>query len=167
LRPFNQYGPCQHLEKVVPRFITSAILGEPLTVHGAGGMRRDWMFVQDTCRYIESAVKAPLEKVRGEVFNLGTGSSPSVLDVAEMTLDFCGRPRSLVSHIGDRLGQVERHCACTVKSDRVLGAFNRRPIDVGLKQTIEWYRENETWWREIEWMKKVRVLTTSGCEEDH
>ena len=167
LRPFNQYGPLQHLEKVIPRFITSALQNEPLTIHGSGEMRRDWMFVEDTCEQIDAAIQAPIESVKGEVFNLGTGVSPSVLEVAHLILDLCDRPRSLVTHIGDRLGQVEKHCSSTAKAERILGKVERRPVGLGLKQTISWYRNNEAWWREIEWMKKVRVTTAAGCEEEH
>lgn len=71
LRPFNQYGPYQHLEKVIPRFITSALLNEPLTVHGTGMARRDWLYVEDTCERIDRALHAQNPHVEGEVFNLG------------------------------------------------------------------------------------------------
>ncbi|MBU2549585.1 MAG: GDP-mannose 4,6-dehydratase [Proteobacteria bacterium] len=63
LRPFNQYGPYQHLEKVIPRFITSALRDIPLTVHGNGYAMRDWLYVDDTCGRIAAAIKAPVDKV--------------------------------------------------------------------------------------------------------
>ncbi|HEX5315105.1 MAG TPA: GDP-mannose 4,6-dehydratase, partial [Candidatus Kapabacteria bacterium] len=86
LRPFNQYGPKQHLEKVIPRFITSALLDEPLTVHGTGGAVRDWLFVQDTCERIDKVMHAPIEKIKGEVFNLGSGFELDVMSIASMVL---------------------------------------------------------------------------------
>ena len=62
IRPFNNYGPRQHLEKVVPRFITSALLEEPLTVHGTGESARDFLYVEDTCRGIDMVLSAPSRK---------------------------------------------------------------------------------------------------------
>ena len=82
LRPFNQYGPYQHLEKVIPRFITSALLNEPLTIHGSGEARRDWLFVKDTCERIALVLDAEDERVRGEVFNLGSGFDLDIISIA-------------------------------------------------------------------------------------
>src|SRR5215469_4380136 len=73
VRPFNNFGPYQHLEKVVPRFVTSCLLGEPMTVHGNGEARRDFMHVADHCDALDKIMHAPPDKVLGEVFNLGTG----------------------------------------------------------------------------------------------
>src|SRR5262249_37782683 len=72
VRPFNQYGPRQHLEKVVPRFITSCLLDEPLTVHGNGGAARDFIYVADTCNALDMLAHCDVNKVAGEVFNIGT-----------------------------------------------------------------------------------------------
>ena len=73
IRPFNNFGPYQHLEKVVPRFITSCILGEPMTVHGDGSARRDFLFVEDHCEALDKVIHMEREKVIGEIFNLGIG----------------------------------------------------------------------------------------------
>src|SRR5437870_2306693 len=83
VRPFNNYGPYQHLEKVVPRFVTSCILGEPLTVHGDGSAARDFLFVEDHCRALEMLLRAPLEDIVGQVINLGSGRHISVLEIAQ------------------------------------------------------------------------------------
>lgn len=167
LRPFNQYGPFQHLEKVIPRFITSAMRGEPLTVHGDGSAARDWLHVEDTCRRIEAAVLAPLEKVRGQVFNIGSGECITIRDIARMILKEMGRPEDSMVHLGDRLGQVAKHISSTDKAQQVLGCGPGRPFIEGLRQTIDWYAHNEAWWQEIEWMKHVKVLTRAGIEEAH
>src|SRR5205085_1268002 len=82
LRPFNNYGPRQHLEKVVPRFLTSALLDEPLTLHGGGSAARDWLYVDDCVDGILAALDAPLPRVRGQVLNLGTGIATSVAEIA-------------------------------------------------------------------------------------
>ena len=167
LRPFNQYGPNQHLEKVIPRFITSAIMDEPLTVHGDGSARRDWLHVEDTCERIDKVIGSPLEKVSGEVFNLGSGEVFSVIEIAKMVLDILGKPYDLIDYIGDRLGQVQNHISSTDKAKKILGIEAGRPFKTGLEQTVKWYQENEDWWRKIEWMKCIRVMTKAGKWELH
>ncbi len=167
LRPFNQYGPFQHLEKVIPRFITSAMRNEPLTIHGDGSAVRDWLHVEDTCERIEAAILAPLERVRGQVLNIGSGECVSILDIARMILRETGRAEDAVVHLGDRLGQVVKHVSSTDKARRLLGVGPGRPFAEGLRQTIDWYARNEAWWQEIEWMKHVTVLTRAGKEEAH
>src|SRR5216683_1233853 len=91
VRPFNNFGPRQHLEKAVPRFITSCLLGEPLTVHGDGSAARDWLFVSDHCEALDLLIHAERERVIGEVVNFGTGSHTSVLAMAELIRELAGR----------------------------------------------------------------------------
>jgi dTDP-glucose 4,6-dehydratase len=167
VRPFNQYGPNQHLEKVIPRFITSALMNEPLTVHGDGSALRDWLYVEDTCERIEKAINAPIEKIQGNVFNLGSGESISVIDIAYLVLDMLEKPTSLIKFIGDRPGQVQNHISSTEKAEKELGVTPGRKFNVGLKQTINWYKNHEDWWRKIEWMKNIKILTKAGKWEMH
>src|SRR5712691_7876226 len=87
VRPFNNYGPYQHLEKAVPRFITSVLLGEPLTVHGDGAAARDWIFVEEHCEALDRLLHTNIENIRGEVINIGTECHRSVLEVAEAVLE--------------------------------------------------------------------------------
>src|SRR5205823_7613244 len=102
VRPFNNYGPRQHPEKVVPRFITQALSDEPLTVHGDGHASRDWLYVDDDAEAIEAIIAAPLENVAGEVLNVATGIDISVNDIADAVLDALGKPRSLRAHVTER-----------------------------------------------------------------
>src|SRR5205814_1322808 len=95
VRPFNNYGPRQHPEKVVPRFITQALQDEQLTVHGDGHASRDWLYVDDDAEAIEAVIAAPLENVAGEVLNVATGTDISVNDIADAVLDALGKPREL------------------------------------------------------------------------
>ena len=162
LRPFNQYGPYQHLEKVIPRFITSALNDEPLTVQGDGSAKRDWLYVEDTCQRIEKVINAPIEKIKREIFNLGSGKVFSVIEIANMILDMLNKPKSLIINVGDRLGQVQNHNSSTEKAAKILGIKSGRPFEEGLKQTIEWYKNNEEWWRRIEWMRHIKIMTKSG-----
>ena len=157
IRPFNNYGPYQHPEKVVPRFITQALRNEPLTVHGTGAASRDWLYVEDDCEAITAAIEAPLERVRGETINVATGIDIAVLEIAERVCDALGRPRSLICHTEERPGQVDRHIGSTDKARELLGWTARTSFDRGLEQTIRWYRENPAWWS-----GHVRTAVTRG-----
>src|SRR5499433_99688 len=99
VRPFNNYGPRQHPEKVVPRFITSALSDEPLTVHGDGHASRDWLYVDDDAEAIVAAIEADLDAVAGEVINVATGLDVSVSDIADLVLDMLGKPASLKAYV--------------------------------------------------------------------
>ncbi len=167
LRPFNQFGPKQHLEKVIPRFITSALLDEPLTVHGSGNALRDWLYVQDTCERIDRVMHAPIEKIQGEVFNLGSGFELDVLSIAKMVLDILKKPDDLILHIGNRPGQVDRHISSTTKAHEVLGIKPGRSFEQGLEETIAWYRTHRAWWEKLLWMRHVPIITESGKVEYH
>src|SRR6266571_2358182 len=84
VRPFNNYGPRQHPEKVVPRFITQALADEPLTIHGDGHASRDWLYVTDDAEAIERVIETPIDSLAGEVLNVATGIDISVNDIADM-----------------------------------------------------------------------------------
>ena len=147
VRPFNNYGPRQHPEKVIPRFVTQALSDEPLTIHGDGHASRDWLYVDDDAEAIESIIDAPLDAVAGEVLNVATGFDISVAEIAERVLDLLGKPASLRTHVEERPGQVDRHIGSTEKIARLTGWRARTSFDEGLERTVAWYRENEAWWR--------------------
>ncbi|HET6513336.1 MAG TPA: GDP-mannose 4,6-dehydratase [Candidatus Kapabacteria bacterium] len=167
IRPFNQFGPRQHLEKVIPRFITSALLDEPLTVHGDGSAIRDWLYVEDTCKRLDKVIQAPIDKIQGEVFNLGSGFDLDIMSIAKMVLEICKKPNDMVSFIGDRPGQVHHHISSTDKAERVLGIEAPRSFEKGLEQTIHWYQNNRAWWEKLIWMRHVPIMTESGKVEYH
>lgn len=167
IRPFNQYGPRQHLEKVVPRFITSALKNEPLTVHGDGSARRDWLYVEDTCERLDSVLNTPIEKIKGETINLGAGYDLDILSIAKMVLKIVGREEDLITFIGDRLGQVQHHISSTEKAERLLEINPGMSFEEGLMKTIEWYKKNQEWWKKIEWLKNIKIMTKSGKMELH
>jgi dTDP-glucose 4,6-dehydratase len=149
VRPFNNYGPRQHPEKVVPRFITQALQDLPLTIHGDGHASRDWLYVDDDAEAIEAVIAAPLENVAGEVLNVATGVDISVTDIADAVLEALGKPASLKTYVTERPGQVDRHIGSTDKMERLTGWRARTSFEEGLARTIAWYRENEVWWRGI------------------
>jgi dTDP-glucose 4,6-dehydratase len=149
VRPFNNYGPRQHPEKVIPRFITQALQDRELTIHGDGHASRDWLYVDDDAEAIEAVIAAPLENIAGEVLNIATGIDISVNDIADAVLDALGKPKSLRAHVTERPGQVDRHIGSTDKMERLTGWRARTSFEEGLARTIAWYRENEAWWRGI------------------
>jgi dTDP-glucose 4,6-dehydratase len=146
-RPFNNYGPRQHPEKVIPRFILQALADEPLTVHGDGEASRDWLYVDDDAEAIEALIEVDLDTVAGEVINLATGIDVSVSLIADLVLDVLRKPMSLKEFVDERPGQVHRHIGSIEKAERLLGWRARTGVELGLARTVQWYRENEAWWR--------------------
>jgi dTDP-glucose 4,6-dehydratase len=167
VRPFNNYGPRQHLEKAIPRFITSCLLDEPLRVHGDGSAERDWLHVDDTCRALDCLVHCDAGLVVGEVINIGYGESRSLRELAPMIVRKMGKPESLVTYVGDRPGQVFRHTADRAKAERLLGWTPQISLDEGIDRTIEWYRRNRPWWEKQLWMREIPIVTKTGKREMH
>lgn len=167
IRPFNNYGPYQHLEKVVPRFISSCILNEPIRVHGDGSAARDFIFVEDTCQAVDLTMHADIELVKGEVFNVASGNHRSILSIARDIVRMMGKDESLIRLASDRPGQVFRHTGDIAKIKRVLGWQPRVGWDEGLSQTINWYTKQQKWWEKQLWMRVVPIITASGKKEFH
>jgi dTDP-glucose 4,6-dehydratase len=149
VRPFNNYGPFQHPEKVLPKFIIQALNDQPLTVHGDGHASRDWLYVEDDAEAIESIITADMDVVAGEVFNVATGIDISVQEIANHVLDALDKPPSMKIHTPERPGQVHRHIGSTDKAERLLGWRARTSFEQGLEQTIAWYAENRSWWESL------------------
>ncbi len=174
IRPFNMYGPNQHLEKLIPRFVTSRLLNEPMTIHGEGTSSRDFTYVEDLARAIDLVIHAPLKKVAGEVFNVGADKSYSVNEIASLIIKKMDKSKEqkmkhteFALNVGDRPGQVFRHTADSSKIRRVLGWKPRVSMEEGLTRTIEWYTTNGDWWRDKLWMRHVPIETEGGKVEMH
>jgi dTDP-glucose 4,6-dehydratase len=147
IRPFNNYGPRQHVEKVIPRFITQAFLGEDLTVHGDGAMTRDWVYVTDTCDAVMRALVAP--SIEGAIVNVGTGRDVSIMEIGKRILELIPGTGSKLRTVPQRPGQVDRHISSRLRSGEVLGWAPNVTLIEGLSKTVSWYRANESWWRRI------------------
>ena len=144
-RGSNTYGPYQYPEKIIPLFITNAIDDQPLPIYGDGGAVRDYIHVADHARGIDTALR---QGVAGEDYNVGYGGATNGVEVADLVLDALGKPASLKQHVRDRLGHDRRYA---VNSDklRALGWRPLIPVDRGLRETVNWYRDNEAWWRPL------------------
>lgn len=158
LRPFNNYGPQQHIEKMIPRFITSAIKKEPITIHGTGEQTRDWIHVIDTCRALDKILHHPdFNQIKNQIIHIGSGYAISVFDIAKKILSILELPDSYLTFISDRPGQVFCHMSSTKKAKELLDWEPLVTLDEGLKSTLEWYRNNERWWKKQEIMQMVPI----------
>jgi dTDP-glucose 4,6-dehydratase len=144
-RASNNYGPYQFPEKVIPLFVTNAIDDIPVPLYGDGRNVRDWLHVLDHCRAIDLLIDTASN---GEVYNIGGGNDVMNVDLTHQILDGLGKPRSLITPVPDRPGHDRRYCLDTTKL-RSLGWSPQVPFGDGLRETIEWYRSNQWWWRPI------------------
>src|SRR6266571_3283899 len=143
----NNYGPYQHPEKLIPLFVTNALEDAPLPVYGTGANTRDWVHVDDHCAALDLLLEA--DAVQGETFNVGASSERSIVQVGEAILGTLVKPKSLLQHVPDRPGHVVRHAVDWTKLRDRLGWKPKTPFEIGLRQTVDWYRTNEWWWRPI------------------
>ena len=151
VRPFNNYGPRQHPEKVVPRFITQALADEPLTVHGDGHASRDWLYVDDDAEAIEAVIEAPIERDRRRGAERRHRRRHLGRRDRRASCSRCSAsPRDLVRHVDERPGQVDRHIGSTEKADAAARLARRaRRSRTASSAPSRWYRDNEAWWRAI------------------
>ena len=144
-RGSNTYGPNQYPEKFIPLFATNAIDGEPLPLYGDGKQCRDWLSVFDHAAGIQHAFE---QGQAGTVYNVGGGNERENIVVAERIVAALGKSRSLIRFVQDRPGHDRRY-SIDCRRLRALGWAPQVPFEEGLKQTVEWYRTHEDWWRKI------------------
>jgi dTDP-glucose 4,6-dehydratase len=142
----NNYGPYQFPEKVIPLFATRALGDEPLPLYASTENRREWIHVSDHCRAIELVLQ---RGVVGETYHVGTGVERSIQQIADGVLDALGKPASLKKIVPDRPGHDRRYALDFSKIQRELGWSAVVPFDSGLRETVEWYRDNEDWWQPL------------------
>ena len=142
----NNYGPYQFPEKLIPLMIANALADKPLPVYGTGENVRDWLYVEDHCKAIDMILHAG--KV-GEVYNIGGHNEKTNLDVVKTILKHLDKPESLITFVGDRKGHDLRYAIDPEKISTELGWLPDTKFDDGIKQTIDWYLENEEWWKNI------------------
>ncbi|GAG17875.1 unnamed protein product, partial [marine sediment metagenome] len=149
IRSFNNYGPNQYPEKMIPLFITNALEDKKLPIYGDGTFSRDWLFVEDHCKALDKVMRGDLKKLKGEVINLGTGVDTDINTIAKMILDRLGKSQSLLQFVQDRSGHVQRHVASNAKAKILLGWAPNTDLNRGLNRTVDWYVKNEEWWRKL------------------
>jgi dTDP-glucose 4,6-dehydratase len=149
IRPFTNFGPFQHPEKMIPKFIVQALLDEPITIQGDGSATRDWVFVDDHAEAIRCAIDADVDTVAGEAINVATGRGMSVAEIADLVLGLLDKPSTLKVHTEDRPGQVARNVGSPAKAARLLGWRPQTSFEDGLERTAAWYGQNRAWWQAI------------------
>jgi len=141
----NNYGPYHFPEKVIPLFVTNLLDGLKVPLYGDGLNVRDWLHVDDHCRGIQIA----LEKgAPGEYYNIGGGTELTNKQLTQMLLDATGRDWSFVQPVEDRKGHDRRYSIDGSKL-AALGYSPQIPFEEGLASTVQWYRDNEDWWRPL------------------
>jgi dTDP-glucose 4,6-dehydratase len=141
----NNFGPYQFPEKLIPLFVTNLIEGKKVPVYGTGKNIRDWIHVGDHCR----AVEFVLDKgITGEIYNIGGGNEKTNIEITEKILKFLKKDDSSIEYVTDRPGHDFRYsldCSKLLK----MGWRPQYSFEEALKDTIEWYIQNEWWWRPL------------------
>ncbi|MBP8136579.1 MAG: dTDP-glucose 4,6-dehydratase [Candidatus Eisenbacteria bacterium] len=143
----NNYGPRQYPEKLVPLFVTNAIDGEMLPVYGNGKNTRDWLHVDDHCDALLTLLEFP--GIEGETFNIGAQHELDVLTITGTLLELLNKPKTLIRYVEDRPGHDRRYAVDSSKLTRVTGFTPKIDFKTGIRQTVEWFQANESWWRPI------------------
>ena len=142
----NNYGPNHFPEKLIPLFITNLIAGKKVPVYGDGKNVRDWLHVDDHCQGIFKALQ---NGNAGEVYNIGGGQELSNLEITDLILKSMGANSSSIEYVEDRKGHDFRYSVNCEKAKNELGYEPKIEFSAGLSQTIDWYKNNEKWWRPL------------------
>jgi dTDP-glucose 4,6-dehydratase len=142
----NNYGPYQFPEKVIPLFITNAMQDKPLPIYGKGQAIRDYIFVTDHCAGIDLIIH---KGKSGETYLLGGHAEKNGIEVADTILEATGKPESLKTYVEDRKGHDMRYAIDDKKIVTELGYKPSVTFEEGIKQTIDWFKNNEQWWKRI------------------
>jgi dTDP-glucose 4,6-dehydratase len=141
----NNYGPYQYPEKVIPLFVTNLFEGKKVPLYGDGLNVRDWLHVDDHCR----GIQVVLEKgAPGEIYNIGGGTELTNKELTDRLLAACGADWGSVDYVTDRKGHDRRYSVDITKI-RGLGYEPRVSFEDGLADAVQWYRDNEAWWRPL------------------
>jgi dTDP-glucose 4,6-dehydratase len=144
-RGSNTFGPYQYPEKLLPLFITEAIDGRSLPLYGDGKQVRDWLYVEDHVTGIDVALH---HGKSGEAYNIAGENQQTNIDVVTAMLGLLGKPLGLIKHVEDRKGHDRRYAMDAAKL-RGLGWQRSASFADALKSTVDWYVQNEWWWRKI------------------
>jgi dTDP-glucose 4,6-dehydratase len=136
-RASNNYGPSQHVEKLIPRFITNLLLGKKVPVYGTGENVRDWIHVSDHVLGIDAAFH---KGTAGEIYNLGGGNEIQNIDITKKLIALAGLGEEMIEHATDRLGHDIRYALDSSKATRDLGWKPEKDFETGLAETFEYYK---------------------------
>jgi len=145
IRSTNNYGPNQYPEKFIPLFITNALEDKPLPLYGDGKNVRDWLFVLDNCKGIDIILHKGKE---GEIYNIAGENERENIFIAKKILEYLGKPFSLIKFVKDRPGHDRRY-SISCEKVKELGWSPEVSLEEGLSLTVDWYKNNQDWWKKI------------------
>lgn len=142
----NFYGPNQYPEKVIPLFITNLLEGKKVPLYGDGLHVREWIYTEDHCRAVDRIFH---DGRPGEIYNIGSGQELSNVDLTHKILEHVGVGEEMIEYVKDRPGHDRRYAIDHSKLSTELGWNPEMHFDEGLEATVQWYRENEEWWKPL------------------
>lgn len=142
----NNYGPYHFPEKLIPLMITNAMDDKELPIYGDGKNIRDWLHVKDHCQAIDLVLR---KGEKGEVYNIGGHNERNNNQIVDIIVNELGASRDLIKYVEDRLGHDKRYAIDPTKLEKELGWKPEYNFDTGILETIEWYKNNEQWWRPL------------------
>jgi len=142
----NNYGPYHFPEKLIPLMIVNALNNKPLPVYGEGINVRDWLYVEDHCHAIDLIIHKGRE---GEIYNVGGHNEMKNIDIVKLICKELNKPESLIVHVQDRKGHDLRYAIDPTKINKELGWLPETKFADGIKKTIGWYINNQSWWQPI------------------
>ena len=150
----NNYGPFQFPEKLIPLMILNARDGKPLPVYGDGQNVRDWLYVEDHCSAIATVLRSGRS---GETYNIGGWNEKPNIEIVNPICDLVdelaprgkGSRRELITYVKDRPGHDRRYAMDARKIARELGWKPKETFETGIRKTVSWYLENESWVRDV------------------
>ena len=142
----NNYGPYHFPEKLIPLMISRALADESLPVYGKGENVRDWLHVSDHCSAIDLIIR---KGTVGEIYNIGGHNERTNLEVVKTILKALDKPESLIQYVTDRPGHDRRYAIDPTKIETELGWKPQYNFDTGIAMTIQWYLDNQDWWKHI------------------
>ena len=152
----NNYGPYQFPEKLIPVVVSKALKNEQIPVYGKGENIRDWIHVHDHNVGVDKIIH---DGKIGEVYNLGGRSEKTNLELVKIILKQLGKPESLISYVSDRPGHDLRYAIDSTKAEKELGWSRMYNFEQGMKETIDWYVNNQQWIDDIKTGKYKEAYT--------
>ncbi|HZX34662.1 MAG TPA: GDP-mannose 4,6-dehydratase, partial [archaeon] len=136
--------------KAIPLFTTNLIEGKKVPLYGDGKNVRDWLHVEDNCKGI---LLAGIKGKSGEIYNIGSGNELQNIELTKKILELMGEGGEMIERVEDRKGHDRRYSLDSSKI-KSLGWKEEKPFEQGLKETVEWYKKNEAWWKPLKGKNK-------------
>ncbi|WP_048086145.1 dTDP-glucose 4,6-dehydratase [Archaeoglobus veneficus] len=142
----NNYGAYQFPEKLIPKTIIRAAMNMKIPIYGTGKNVRDWIYVLDHCEAINTVMQ---KGKKGEIYNISSGEEKTNLEVVTRILSIMGKDEDLIEFVEDRPGHDIRYSLDSSKIRNELGWKPKHSFEEGIKETVNWYLENEWWWKPL------------------